>query len=516
MTDIEVETPSLYEIQQMTRDADLVGEEDTALTIVLSMLRGGLVIMTGMSRGGKDMVVDSAEYCFPDDRVHQWPSSSSPTAPFEKADELNSKPVHRFPDLASLDKHIEITLKAFGEGNSVDHEYTDVSKRGGEEPALSGATLQPPKCQIAFIASDNQDLNLNDYPEVRNRGLVVPVDSSERLTRMVTERQAERRAGVAERHVDPLRTAQIRQYLSDVPVDQWTEDPNHKILNPATIPIQRQEPIPYKFTEARQDFDRVLEMMETVGLYHHADRMKVEQGSNNALLVTPADCWYAMRVFGQRMIMSTLNLRREDRAILEYLRDTPARSFDVSTIQQDLRDAGFNISTPAVRQACEDMGERGYVQRNDTSPITYSASDFASHVRYDAGIDWDVVINGGDVEYWNDDGERELMYQPGMKEIIYNMVDEETADEYVSRYATGDGLIVTDPITGEQFDITENPLREEIQEADDQIAELLSQNPYDDTDEDQDDLGVFDDGQEEGDLPGLDELEGEAQGTLSD
>ena len=514
MSTTENEAPSLYEVMQMTRDADLVEEKDTVLTLVLSMIRGGLVLMTGMSRGGKDHTVDAAEYCFPDNRVYQWPSSTSPTAPFEEADKLNSHPVHRFPDLASLDKHIERILKGFGEGREVDHSYTDVSKRGTDQPATSGGVLQPPLCQIAFIASDNQDLDLNDYPEVRNRALVMSVDSSENTTRKVTERQAKRRAGLIERKVGPMRTAEIRQYLGNVPVHKYNNNANYQIKNPGTMAIQRQEPIPYKFNEARQDFDRVLEFMETVGLYHHADRIKYEDGTNTTLLVTPADCWYAMRVFGQRMIMSTLNLRREDRAILEYLKDEPTNSFEVSTIQQDLRAAGYNISERMVRSALDGMAERGYVRKQDTSPITYTISEFATHVRYDAGIDWNIVVNGGEVEYFDPEEEAYVdMEVDGAKSTIYDMVDEPTADEYVDKFCTGQGLFVTDPLTGEEYDITENPLKEQLEEADEEMKELLGGGS---DDSDDDGLGVFAEGQEgDDDLPDLDEMEEETQGTLA-
>lgn len=445
--DFSGEAPTLYEVLQVTRDFGLVGEEDTVLTLVLSMVRGHLVVMTGLSRGGKDFTVDAAEEVFPaSEMVHQWPADESATAAYYNAAEINQYPVHRFPDLARLPEHQERILKAFGEGRSADRIKTDImAEKAGDDP-VTDQVIECPQTVIAFLASDNENLDLNDYPEIRNRALVISVDSSEEQTRAVNRRKAQEHAGVVERYIDPIRKAEIQDYHASIPVQEWVDNPQNKILNPASMEIHKQQPIPELFPEARQDFDRLLEFMETVALYHYNDRLVYDDGNAKYMMVAPRDVWEAMTVLGNKMVMSALNLSKEDRAILDMMRESNS-TLTKADIQQGLRSQGLNIGDRDVKRSLDSMRERAYVRvHQDQNPNEYSLNDFASVSEHDSALDYDAIVDAA-------------------ADWVYDLVPTEYGDLYVERFCQGDGLITTHPFTGEAADITEDDDFEEMMES---------------------------------------------------
>lgn len=430
------EAPNFFEILSATQDAGLVGEEDTVLTVVLAMIRGGLIVMTGPARAGKDEVVDAAESVFESDNlIYRWPVDDSETAAYYKRDEINQYPIQRFPDLARLEEHHEKILKAFGEGRNAERNRTDIAAEQRGDDAVEDQVLECPETVIAFIASDNENVDLDDYPELRNRALTLSVDASEGQTAAVNERKAEERAGLTDNNVDPIRRAEIQNYHSSIPVKEWTDTPGNKILNPAAVNIHEQEPIPEKFPEARQDFDRLLEFMETVSLHRYAERLVVTEGGSRRMFTTPTDIWQAMTILGNKMVMSALNLQREDRAVLRLLDETSA-NLTKADVQQELRSEGFNISDSDVMRSLDSMRMKGYVRVHQGSPNSYSSSEFASVTRHSAGLDYSEIVDAA-------------------ADTIYEIAPEEAADTYVSEFCEGTGLITTHPFTGRAVDITE-------------------------------------------------------------
>jgi hypothetical protein len=462
--DPPTDAPSFYEVLQATRDHGLVGEDDTVLTVVLSMIRGNLVVMTGPSRAGKDEVVDAAEELFEsDEMVYRWPVDDSETAAYYKRHEINQYPIHRFPDLARLEEHHEKILKAFGEGRDAERNRTDIMQEQAGGDAVEDQVLTCPKTVIAFIASDNENVNLNDFPELRNRALILSVDASEQQTSNVNYRKAQEHAGLTENNVDAIRKAEIQSYHTSIPVDEWTDQPGTQIINPAAVNIHEQEPIPQLFPEARQDFDRLLGFMETVTLYHYADRLVVDDGTRR-MYVTPEDIWQAMTIMGNKMVMSALNLRREDRAILQLL-DERSASLKKSEIQQQLRQEGFNITDRDVMRSLDSMRGKGYVRVHDGTPNTYSVSEFASVVNHDAGLDYEEIVDAA-------------------RETIYESAPDDAADTYAEEFCSGDGLITTHPFTGEAVDIRDsNELEQMLDEGISDVEDAFSGNSDSDTTE---------------------------------
>jgi hypothetical protein len=442
----EIEPPSLYEIKKMGDDAGLVGEDDTHLVVFVSCIYGGFVWMRGPSRAGKDEVVDAVEFCLPDGDgfgLFNVPSSSSPTALFKKKTVMNNRSIHRYPDLASLPEHLEVILKSHGEGESVSHEFATGTDAGD----LESQTLYPPDAFILFHASDNEKIDPDDYPELRNRALMVSVDASEDLTTEINTEQARREAGLYTEKVPDDRKKEIREYITTIPKDEFTDGVG-EILNPVAVAIDNQNPLPQKFVEARMDFPRLLRFMKSVTMFHHADRMKYPTDSGRMVMpVTPADAWLTMRVFGQEMILSSLNLRDRDLAILRFLREDMSQAYSKSELQQKLRSAGLNVTDRDVATSLKGMKNKGYVRKDDSqSPILWSATPFASQVDAGINLDWSEMVED-------------------TVDVAYKTFDDSIADEYVERFCEKGGLEVRDPLNGDVVDITEaSVLKEEVED----------------------------------------------------
>ena len=442
-----IEPPTLFETSQMSRDFGLVGERDTHLSVLLLTINGGLVIMSSPSRSGKDMVVDAVEYCRPGDDIARIPNSTSQTVLYQRADELNNANVHRYPDITALDDHIESLLKENGDGRPSTHSYTDVS---GEQRTEVRQTIEPPNSMILFAASDNQQVDLNDYPEVRNRAMVVSTDASAELTERIKTSQAEAEVGRYEQKIADERHDEIRTYIGSIPVGLYTERDMGEVWNLTHLGFAQENPLPNLFPESRMDFARFNRFVKSVTLFRYGNRMEMnaeERDANVSLLSTPEDLWLAWRIFGEKMVLSALNLRDIDFRVLDLLRES-SYSMTVAEVQTEMRRWGHNLSEPQVRGALDGMLDKGYVGKDDSGArVKYQPSPFATvdTVSKDISIDFGAIV-----EQTKQDARRAL--------------NDEQAEEYISQFCEGEGLIVTDPLTGEQVDLTEQDLGDDLAE----------------------------------------------------
>lgn len=462
--------PSFFELLQLAHDNGLVGEEDTLLTVAVAAVRGGLVVLYGISRGGKDWVIERALKLFPPNYSYEWSSGSdSDTANYYDAQRLNDYDVHYLGDLARMDESTEKIAKPWGEGKPARRKYTDMSKAEGDEVQVQ--KLEPPRTIFASIATDNRNFDLNDWPEFQKRAFMQGVDGSQSQTEAILRRKALEHADQIDREISPVDAAQIREYMGNIPVEDFHNHPNNKVVNPTAINIIEQKPLPTNFAEARFDGDKLLGFIETVTLIRHVNRFTVDTGRGLKMLSTPTDVWYTMKIMGENMVMSALNLTDEDQAILRYLREsneTPTKR----DIQQDLRGAGYNIQSRDVERSLNSMIERGYVRvASDAGAAnTYTLSEFASVTTHQVGLDYSEIVEAA---------------KAGVYEIPG--VPEEVADAYVERYCTGNGLFAIDPYTGEEVDITEdNGLQDAVDEATEDVADIFDDDPFfgseDDTD----------------------------------
>jgi len=451
------ETPTLFEVSQLREDWGLEGEASTHLVVFLSFFGGGFVVMTGLSSGGKDAVVNAAEYCVPDNWVFQIPTSMSKTVLYGKHNQINACPVHRHKDISNIAGKgwLEDIWKRHGDGNPISHSYTDVT---GENRTQETQTIMPPNCMILFLASDNEQVDLNDYAEVRNRALIVGIDDSKGLTERVNSRQAKQEAGIIEYNISEDRTAEIREYVASIPMHAYGDNDPNGFLNPVMPALDNQNPLPQHFTEARRDFPRLSDFMKSVTLFHYKDRISVQQkmwkGDNRinndvTLLVSPADAWLGMRVFGEKMVLSALNLQDKDFQLLDMLRNNYGQQFDRGTLQQMMRGRGWNISDTDVSTSLKNMKRKGYVRVDKAvSPHEWSASEFAKRVSRDVNLDWPTIIED-------------------TREVVHQHYPTPVAMDYEQRFLEGGGLLVTHPFEGHTVNLNEeeaNELEETVEE----------------------------------------------------
>jgi len=447
--------PTLFNVLQSAQDSGLVGEEKTALTVFAAMISGGMVIMNGPSRVGKTYTVTRMEDVMPDSDIYEMSTTLSPTALYYAADEINQCRVHIYPDLANLPEHVEAVLKATAEGQPATREVTDVSINDTVR-----MTINPPDCIIVGIASDNESIDLNDFPELRNRGLIVSCDASKEQTERILDSQADEFSGLKQNQLTSEQREEIRNYIRGIPVSRYARDDSiGSILNiPGGRPLREQDPVPAHFTEARDDYKRLNNFIESVALFHYDERMELLHNGEPTLLTTPADVWHGMKIFGEQMIMSALNLREIDRVILRFLREEKS-ALTVSKIQADIRQqgAGFNISDRDVHSALQNMKNKAYVDVNQAdNPQTWFATPFAQVTEHPTAVDYAALV------------ER-------TEEIAREVLDAGDAEEYIARFCHGEGLIVTDPITGETVNITEDSsFEEEIEEATEDMEDVMN------------------------------------------
>lgn len=465
-------TPSLYDISQLSRDFGLVGERDTHLVVFLSFLKGGMVAMTGLSRGGKDFVTDAADYCMPGDEVFKVPTSTSKVALYEKMDQMNNARVHRYPDIATLEDktHLEEIMKAHGEGRNITHERA--LPGGGTEEF----TLTPPDCFVLFVASDNEQVDLNDYPELRNRAITVSIDASKELTEKVNTNQALRMAGLDESNFTKDERNILRKYVGSIPVRTYASDEGIKggTLNPVAPALDEQNPLPQHFTEARQDFPRLMNFVRSISMFHYKDRMEKtlpERDETTTLLMTPKDVWYGMRIFGEQMVLSALNLRDVDFEMLNLVRNSE-NGMTKADVQMEMREEGYNITNRDVSSALNNMLTKGYVRKDQSqSPVMWDSAPFAAKATRDVKLDWEELVEG-------------------TKETAAESLPGDIADEYIDRFCEGNGLFVTHPFNGEKMNITnQNLLEEKVAEQDEKEDDVFSESLHGGGDEKQGTLG---------------------------
>jgi len=349
--------------------------------------------------------VSATNYCEQDQSTAFIPESSSPTALFEKKDKLNAASVHIYPDMGSqFPEHLLMQVKRHGEGRPITHSYTDVE--GGRDTVEQ--TIHPPDGFVMFIATDNKDMDLNDYPEVRNRALIVYTDASQEQNERVLDRQAMDESTYRVDTVDTERAEEIRQYLADVPTHRYNVAEHMdggigEMMVPFSWEFRQQDPLPSHFPEVRMDYKRLMKFMKIMSIFHHQDRMNPISHGAPTLLVTPIDGWLTMRVFGEKMIMSSLNLEEIDLEIVSELRER-GEAFSVSEIQTEMRSRGYHVTDGDVRNALKNMKTKGYVDVDQKStPHEWHATGFAKIAKPENSFDWDSICSNAKARLYDDD-----------------------------------------------------------------------------------------------------------------
>lgn len=492
---------SLYECVEATRDRGVVGERKNILTGDVAAIAGEKVLYNGPSRGGKDEIIDSIEWLwhrlpdvsgeidweqeyYNDVKWYHWPSETSPKAPFYNAPTINMFPFQRFMDFVSIDESIESIAKAFGEDKAATHEKVDVSlsDSGGTQDQIVDMVLEAPHACFFTIASDNKKINFQeDFEEFRKRVIVMDTDASAELTRRIQQRQAEIRAGLYEPRVDSERLSEIRNHHNNIPIDTFTKDNGGgEIIDTVSVPVVNQEPIPARFVEGRYDNQKLMDMVEGVTLFHHDRRLKIPAPSTDSgkhqLVTAPADAYHGMKIFGENMVMSALNLKDIDKIILKHLRQNPNTNFTTLDLQEVLQAEGLNPQESRIRQSLDAMKDKLYVQKDEGSSgsrVEYRASYLGKEIALEGSeiLDWEQVVDD-------------------TKEVAKQVLPDKWADRYINDYCEGSGLIVTHPITGETVNILEdNEFESKVQEGQEGMEDAMNTPLYgSDEDEEEDEM----------------------------
>lgn len=498
---------TLFEEAEATRDRGLVGERRNVLTCDIGAISGEKIVLNGPSRGGKDEILDATEWLWheiPDvsgeidwereyrngTQWYHWPSEISPKAPFYNAPTINMFPIQRFMDFVSIGEVIEGIAKAFGEDKAATHEKVDVSlsDEGGSQNQIENMVLESPRACFFTIASDNDKIDFRtDYEELRKRVIVLDTDASEELTRRIQKRQAEIRSGRYTPRIDDDGLERIRSHHNNIPITTFvTENGGGEFKDIVSEPLVMQEPIPAKFVEGRYDNQKLMEMTSGVTLFHHDRRMKipnnVSESGKHQLVTAPVDAFYGMKIFGENMVLSALNLKELDKIILRHLRDNPNENFSTIDLQSVVRAEGLNPGEGQIRSSLEGMREKTYVQKQDDSGrVKYRVAFLGQQIalRGKNIIDWEQLVED-------------------TKEVARDVLSDKWAERYISEYCEGDGLIATHPLTGEEVDITEsNEFEEEVNDALEEQGEEFDKPLFGEEEEEDSETEIGDSGNEQ-------------------
>jgi hypothetical protein len=463
------QTPPLHTAVEIKTDFGVVGEEHSFLVVLTAAAGGGgAVCMYGLSRSGKDHIMDSVEACFPDSKIHSVPERGTESSLFRESEEWNRSDIHRHKDLVNLEDIVEDILKHHGDDRSISRTVNMQDAEGNHIP--TEMTLRSPGCLVYFLASDNEQVNLDDYPELRNRSLVITTDASQELSEKIQHRQAKDRGLAYERNRTNEEIKAFRHHVDSIPVHDWEigNNDNSDFYHPYHNEFSKQHPIPSWFVESRMDSDRFWDFIEIMSLWYHKDRMvesiEYHGYEKDRMVCTPADLWYAMRIYGEKLILSALSLGEIDKRIMWFLREQKS-AYTASAIAQVLGQAGFNVTPRDVQTSCKSMVNKNYIMEDNMSGTNeYQATPFASDIEPYSPLDWDVLI--ADAE-----------------ENVYNRLPDNRADEYVERFCGT--VICTHPITGEEVDITEyQDFEHQVQQREEDLKKMVGTSIYENVGED--------------------------------
>ncbi len=505
MSAIDDNPVTLSELAEATRDRGIVGEKENILTCHTCSICGEDVILNGPSRGGKDEILDATEWLWhpiPDTseeidwemelqkgtQWYHWPSEMSAKVPFYKSPTINRFPIQRFMDFVSIDEVVEAIAKQFGEGKAATHEKVDVtlSDADGTQGQIENMVLEAPRSSFFTIASDNDKIDLrNDFEEIRKRVIVLDTDASEELTRKIQRRQAAIKSGRYEPRIDDERLGEIRDHNNNIPIKKFGEDGDGKVVDPVSEAVVMQEPIPAKFVEGRFDNLKLMDMLEGITLFYHDRRMKlpgaISDSGQAELYVAPADAFHGMKIFGENLVMSALNLKAIDKVMLKEMRNNPNTEYDVLDMVTILQAEGLNPNEDQVRNSLDAMFNKHYVRKfnEGAGRVSYACSMLGQEIALEGNeiLDWEQVVED-------------------TKMIARETMSEERAEKYIKKFCEGDALEVEHPITGEEVNILEdNELNEA---AEDSVEEIESMDDplYGGSDDESGDSREADDEQE--------------------
>lgn len=435
-------TPNLYTITQYKEDAGMVGDAAPfAATTLGCACGGGLLFLNAKSSGGKSWMLSNIRPLFDPSNWFQIEDKTTPPDFYRQGEEGgNDAFIHQYPDLVKMEDHVENGLKKAGEGEPATYGHRDIADHDQRDVHV----INPPDTAIWMVARENARFSPEDHPELINRSLQIDLDASQEQNDRVIDSQLERVGGAYEYNLNDAQAMALRDHVQGIPRGQWDPDwDTEDFLVPFWAGMMDNHPIHTLKVKSRRDFARFLKFMNLVTLWHHRDRIVVQWkdtkgAERESIMVAPEDLWYAMRVFGETLLMSSLNLGEVEKHILWFLRTTK-KPATASAIVQVLTQIGMNVSTTPVHQACNRMVEEGYLTKDDSGTVKYQIANWAVEFEEYKQVNYQKILDS--IEPYLDD-----------------MVEEDRLsaadrDKYVDRFCGPTTVI--HPTTGETVNLVE-------------------------------------------------------------
>lgn len=428
--------PTLYDINKSfnviktDNYSGLVGEEEARMVIFTNFILGEKpCILKGSRASGKTNTIRVVS------KYAKKPidiASSSEKAN-QRNEKLNDYSHFIIPEINKVnDKTIEM-LKDFGEGEKHLYSYLNAFKES--------ETIEiDPKAFITSIADENKQVgNLGE--ELLSRVTVVRTDSSVKQNVDVIKEKLQRAANPNyKKETSQEEVSKFVAYVQNLPSIK-----EFKFVYPAGEAMRTA--IPPLFTDSRRDVGKYLANTYGITLFHYHDRTKASIGDDKYLFVTPADMWYNHVIYQDILLESSLKCGKIEQKIIEVLKDENNHTSNsewgenisglkISDIHTQLLKSAYTPTIDSVRKMCDGLMEVGYVTRNEeVRPYRYEINPQLNR-DYDVSVDWKSIVS----------------------KCAENMRDNfpDLAEEYISSYCEGEGLVVVHPFTGETIDISDS------------------------------------------------------------
>lgn len=424
--------PTLYDINQSfdviktDRYSGIRGEHEARMVLFTNFILGEKpVILKGSRASGKTNIMEIVGVYA---KVPVVMASSSEKA-YQRNKDLNKATHFVIPEVNKINEKTVDMLKDFGEGAK--HHYTFLNAY--KEPET---ILLEPKPFVTSIADENKNVNLLG-DELMSRLTVVRTDSSVTQNIAVIEEKLRRaetpfyRKGISQDKVN-----KFIAYVKSIP-----SITRFGFIYPGGTVIRTA--IPSLFTDSRRDTDKYLANTYGITLFHYYDRMKVVLDHKDYLLVTPIDMWYNDTIYRNVLLDSSLKCGKIEQEILDIVSSSggvkqddwgnKVKGLKISDIHTELLKRSYTPTIDSINKYCTQLTETGYLVRNEElRPYRFSLNP-ELHREYKVSINWEEVV------------------EQCKKSVSKNFP--EIADEYISRFCEGNGLIATNPFTGEQVNI---------------------------------------------------------------
>jgi len=424
-----VNPPSLYDINcsfdaiRTERFDGIKGEFNARMVVFTNYVLGKqCVLLKGSRASGKTCMVDVVtQYCKNPKNI----DLASERADYRDAKSLNEATHFIISEINKTSKTFIEIMKDLGEGKDSTYKTVDAGRYTRELKIFA-------KPFISSLADENEAV-LGE--ELLSRVTVIPTDSSrEQNLRVIREKLMRAQNPTAKREVTQEDIKEFIKYVKELP--------DIKSVAFVYLPGESMmKAIPPMFTDSRRDIEKYMKNTFGITLFHYHERMIVEKGKKKYLLVTPLDCWYNDRIYGNIIVQSALKCGTTQRVILDILKAKEGKSganegLTLKQVHKEMMLKGMSPSYKMVEKYCEELYEVGYLLKNDSvRPALYEMNpSFKSDFKEE--IDWREVV-----------GE--------CRKAVEKQFPNDAA-EYVKRYCTTP-IIAIDPFSGEEVSILDTP-----------------------------------------------------------